>query len=149
MADILSRRDRGIYFAIGTDLVAPHPLGKELDDMVTRMAFAAMHRNGEPFSMPPALDDSPGATAPIEMPPFEPAAPITHPLPAPDGALYRFASSGWVPAIGVPERFPPKPSPPPAPPVPAPFKVLPVPDGALWQISSAGLSRLEGPLQDR
>ena len=84
MQEILNRGDRGIYFVVG-DTVKRHPLSDELDDMVTRMAFAAMHRDGEPFTFV-RLDDSAPVAAPLPLDGLAPEP--RRRLPPPDGKLW-------------------------------------------------------------
>jgi hypothetical protein len=89
VAAVLAKPDRQIYYLVG-DHVQRHPHSEALDDMVTRMAFTAMHRDGEPFEMTPELDKSGPAVGPFAVPPHmpdpDPSAGLS--FPPQDGAVY-------------------------------------------------------------
>lgn len=105
---ILDRPDHGIYITTGSHLMMEHPRSEELLESLDKMLFIAAHRDGNPFSMNPPLDDSRPSEA-IQLPPvaelddsvFDPSEP--RPLPSPDGApwLRRAGHDPHPLALGV------------------------------------------------
>lgn len=144
-AAILARPDHRIYITTGSHLMIPHPRGEELLERLDHMLYIAAHRDGDPFIIPPALDDSLPVMngAAIVPPPFDDGgidpSPLC-PLPPADDAL-------WLARVGhVFTRLEPQSSPR-ARPMPEPIvepmpedetfaagipHALPPPDGALW-----------------
>jgi hypothetical protein len=150
MGDILARKDHKIYLAMGAGLVELHPKAEELDEMVTRMAFAAMHRHGEPFTVAPALDQSGQAQGAFSLnsepdaADFAPGIRLT--LPAADNALYLVRNGALTLAPAMPLHLPEPPTPPPDssedPLLPAPFLIIPPADNQLWLLRAGSLSPL-------
>jgi hypothetical protein len=146
MADILGRKDHKIYLAMGAGLVELHPKAEELDDMVTRMAFAAMHRHGEPFTVAPALDQTGQAQGAFSLnsepdaPDFAPGIRLT--LPAADDVLYLVRKGVLTLAPAMPLHLPEPPAPPEEPLLPAPFLIIPPADNKLWLLRAGSLSPL-------
>ncbi|NDW07787.1 hypothetical protein [Jiella pacifica] len=109
-AQILAHPDHAIYVTTGSQLMVPHPFGDELLDRLDHILMVAAHRDGDPFQIPPQLDDSaaPDTPAPAMPPPFEdggfdPVEP--QPLPAPDDALW--CARAGEPFIKLAQQTPP------------------------------------------
>ncbi|WP_149894328.1 hypothetical protein [Roseibium aestuarii] len=84
-----------------------HPDGKDLLEQLDHVLYVAGHRNGDPYTFGPLLDESSNQlpvtlTLPTELPPEvgEFLSEEGRPLPPPDGAL-------WLRREGrIPERLP-------------------------------------------
>ncbi|TFF17219.1 hypothetical protein E3C22_24110 [Jiella endophytica] len=92
-AHVLAHPDHAIYVTTGSQLMVRHPFGDELLDRLDHILMVAAHRDGDPFQIPPQLDDSAVADTPAPaMPPpfddggFDPVEP--QPLPPADAALW-------------------------------------------------------------
>jgi hypothetical protein len=92
-ATILGQPDHKIYLTTGSHLMMEHPRAGDLLEALDRMLYVAAHRDGKPFHLNPALDDSRPADS-VHLPPvaemdegvFDRTEPC--PLPMPDGALW-------------------------------------------------------------
>lgn len=88
---VLANPDHAIYLTTGSDFIMQHPRSTELLERLDYMMYVAAHRDGDPFTIPPALDDSvpagvPGLRPLTEDDGFDQVPPKS--LPAPDGRLW-------------------------------------------------------------
>ena len=103
-AIVLNNPDHRIWIATSGDFMREHPAGDELLERLDHMLYIAAHRDGDPFTVAPPLDDMrPGKT---ELPALSADSPLDEDdffnadrqdLPPPDGAL-------WLLAIGKKPR---------------------------------------------
>lgn len=97
VALVLGRRDHGIYVTDRSTFVLPHPDAERLLERLDFILFHAAHRDGDPYSIPPALDDSaPGPVLQLPMPLVDDGFDDVPPrVLTPDGGL-------WVARLGHP-----------------------------------------------
>lgn len=108
---VLSRPDHRIYVTTGSHLMQEHPACDELLERLDYMLYVAAHRDGDPFTIAPPLDDTrDGRAIALDLPPVgaidegEFFSDERQPLPPPDGALwFRRAGKAAQPlATGTP-----------------------------------------------
>lgn len=103
---VLDRPDHRIYLTTGSHLMMEHPACDEMLERLDYALYVAAHRDGDPFTVGPPLDDSGrGTTALFELPPLSASDEADfvdedgHVLPPPDGAV-------WLRKVGhVPQRI--------------------------------------------
>lgn len=100
---VLNHPDHGIYVTTGSHLMVEHPASEDLLQSLDYMLYVAAHRDGDPFTVAPPLDDARhGRTIPLNLPPVaavdegEFFSEEGQSLPSPDGALW-FRKSGEAP----------------------------------------------------
>ena len=99
-AIVLNNPDHRIWIATSGDFMREHPAGDELLERLDHMLYVAAHRDGDPFTVAPPLDDMrPGTT---DLTGLATATTLDEDdyfstdqqdLPPPDGAI-------WLLAIG-------------------------------------------------
>ncbi len=99
---VLNRPDHGIYVTTGSYLMMEHPASEDLLENLDRMLYIAVHRDGDPFTVAPPLDDTrDGRAVVIDLPPLaaidegEFFSDERQALPSPDGALW-FRKAGEI-----------------------------------------------------
>lgn len=108
---VLNRPDHGIYVTTGSHLMMEHPASEDLLENLDRMLYISAHRDGDPFTVAPPLDDTrDGRAIVLDLPPVatidegEFFSDERQALPSPDGALW-FCKAGAAPqrlATGTP-----------------------------------------------
>lgn len=108
---VLNRPDHGIYVTTGSHLMMEHPASEDLLENLDRMLYIAAHRDGDPFTVAPPLDDTrDGRAIVLDLPPLaaidegEFFSDERQALPSPDGAIW-FRKAGMAPqrsATGTP-----------------------------------------------
>lgn len=100
---VLSRPDHRIYVTTGSHLMQEHPACDELLERLDYMLYVAAHRDGDPFTVAPPLDDTrDGRAIVLDLPPVaaidegEFFSDERQALPPPDGALW-LRRAGEVP----------------------------------------------------
>lgn len=66
----MNNPDHTIYITNGSKLMIPHPRADELLERLDYILFAAAHRDGDPFAVPPVLDASGPAVADLPLAPL-------------------------------------------------------------------------------
>ena len=92
---VLNRPDHRIYVTTGSHLMQEHPACDELLERLDYMLYVAAHRDGDPFTVAPPLDDTrDGRAIVLDLPPLaaidegEFFSEERQALPSPDGALW-------------------------------------------------------------
>lgn len=94
-AAVLARPDHRIYVTTGSHLMQEHPACDDLLDRLDYVLYRAAHRDGEPFTVAPPLDEARhGRAISLDLPPVaavdegEFFSEERRNLPPPDGALW-------------------------------------------------------------